>query len=74
MFIKSSLISNKKRARCGRRVLLTRNGVLKVGIIVEGANTSVHIVAIIQQLPNRIILNFSISTPFAKQSPPLFFL
>jgi hypothetical protein len=31
--IASTIPGIKKRARCGRRVLPTRNGVLKVGII-----------------------------------------
>jgi hypothetical protein len=48
--------NKKKRARCGRRVLPTRNGVLKVGIIAKERNSSVHNPAIIQQIIDREIL------------------
>jgi hypothetical protein len=56
MFIKTSTIQIKKRARCGRRVLPTRNGVLKVGIIGNERKSGLHNGAIIQQFPGRAIL------------------
>ena len=57
--------NKKKRARCGRRVLPTRNGVLKVGIIVKEGKSGVHFAAIIQQFPDWAILKFAGSLEIA---------